>query len=91
MIMIFQLCGMKNQHNTISGILVLITLGLVAGLCYLQHTKIVNWDLELVLAPFIVITLLAFGEKLLVYFFILPICSIYRIISKTGLLSKTNS
>ena len=89
----FQLCGMKNQtqHNTISRILVFITLGLVAGLCYLQHTKIVNWDLELILAPFIVIALLAFGEKLLVYFFILPICFIYSIISKTGLLFKASS
>lgn len=93
MILIFQLCGMKNQNkqNTVSEILVFIMLSLVSGILYLHHAKIVNWDLELVLAPFIAVTLLAFGDKLILYFCIRPICSIWKITRSVFPFSKANS
>ncbi len=92
MILICQLCGMKNQNqqNTISEILVFIVLALVSGILYLRHAKIVNWNLELVLAPFIAIALLAFGDKLILYFCIRPICSLWKITKRVFPLSKVN-
>lgn len=46
---------------------------LTTVLCLLKYLKVLNIDLEIVFAPFVVITLLVYGDKLLMGLFIVPI------------------
>lgn len=78
---------MKNQiHqsvNTISGLFVVLLGGLItSSLLLLNYFNIFHLDVEIVFAPFIVITLLTYGDKLLVFLFLSPISFASKLIIK---------
>ncbi len=89
-----EICNMKNQaqqkSNTMSGIFVLILGGLItSSLMLLEHFNFLNIDLEVVLAPFLVTTLLACGDKLLIFLFLSPISFALKLISKVRCSSQS--
>jgi len=64
----------QQKTNTVSVIFVSILGGLItSSLLLLKYFNILHLDLEVVLAPFIVITLLTYGDKLLIFLFLSPI------------------
>lgn len=82
-----EFCTMKNKTqqntNTVSGIFVLIIGVLISStLLILKHVNVFSLDLEIALAPFVVITLLTYGDKLLVFLFLSPISFTSKQISK---------
>ncbi len=82
-----EFCDMKNKPqtnvNTISGIFVLLLGGLITlSLLLLKYAHVFNLDLEVVLAPFVVITLLTYGDKLLIFLFLNPASFVLKLISK---------
>ena len=73
MLYYIEICCMtkQTQHktDTVSGIFVLILGGLVTlSLMLIKYFNVLNIDLEVVLAPFIVSTLLTYGDKIIFYF-----------------------
>ena len=79
---------MKNQtqHGTngVSGVFALIVGGLITLiLMLLTYFNIFHLDAEVVFAPFIVITLLTYGDKLLIYLLLNPINFVSKLINKT--------
>ncbi len=90
-----EICGMKiktqQNTNTVSGIFVLLPGGLISsGLFLLKHFNILYLDFEVILAPFIVITLLAYGDKLIIYLLISPISFTAKLINKVRNLLNNN-
>jgi hypothetical protein len=82
-----EICNMKTQThqktNTVSGIFVLILGGLITtSLMLLKYFNVFNLDLEVVLAPFVVITLLTYGDKLVILLFLSPISLTLKLINK---------
>ena len=82
-----EICNMKNQiqqkANTVSGKFVLILGGLASSILILfKYFNIFNLDLEVVLAPFVVVTLLTYGDKLIILLFLSPISFALKLISK---------
>lgn len=82
-----QFCSMKNKtqqnSNTVPEIFVLILLGLIAlSLLVLKHFNILHLNLDVVFAPFVVITLLAYGNKILIYFLLSPLSFTIKLINK---------
>jgi hypothetical protein len=74
----------QQKTNTISVIFVLILGGLVTlALLLLRHLNILHLDYEIALAPFIVISLLTFGDKLIIFIFLSPISYASKLLSKT--------
>ena len=72
-----------QNPNTAPGLLVLISVILITlGLFLLKYLSILDLDFEVIFAPFTVITLLAIGDKILVYLFISPITFAAKLISK---------
>lgn len=66
-----EFCHMKNQSqqntNTVSGIFVFLLGGLISSsLLLLKYLNILHLNLEVVFAPFVVITLLIYGDKFLI-------------------------
>lgn len=85
---------MKNQTqqntNTVSGIFVLILGGLITSiLMLLKHFNILNLDFEVVFAPFVVITLLTYGDKLLIYLLVNPISFASKFFNKERVSSQS--
>lgn len=85
---------MKNKThqntNTVSGIFVLILGGLITSiLLLLKYFNVFNLDLEIVLAPFVVISLLIYWDKLLIFIFLSPISFASKLISKVRGSSKS--
>jgi hypothetical protein len=82
MILSTDLCTMKNkiQQNTnaLSGIIVGLGILLSSVLYLFKHFNILDIDFEIILAPFIVITSLAFGDKIIIFFFLNPIGAISK-------------
>ena len=75
----------QNQQNTntISGIFVLLLGGLItAVLLLLNYLNILHLSFEIVFAPFIVIALLTFGDKFLIYLLLHPMSFVSKLISK---------
>lgn len=82
-----EFCNMKNQiqqsTNAVSGIFVSILGGLItSGLLLLKYFYFFDLELELVLAPFVVITLLTNGDKLLLILFLSPISLVSKLLIK---------
>ena len=82
-----QFCSMQNktQHNsnTVSGIFLLILGVLITvSLLVLKQFNILHLNLDVVFAPFVVITLLAYGNKILIYFLLTPLSFIIKLINK---------
>ena len=80
-----QFCSMKNQTqqktNTVSGIFVLVLGGVITSfLLFLKYFNV--FRLDFVLAPFVVVTLLTQGDKLLIFLFLSPISFASKLISK---------
>jgi hypothetical protein len=78
---------MKNhsQQNSkkISGTFTLILGSMISSiLLLLNYVNAFNLELEVVLAPFIVISLLAYGDKLLIFLFLNPICFASKLFNK---------
>ena len=91
-----QFCGMKNQTqkntNTVSGIFVLLLGFLItSGLYLLKHFNILHLGFDLILAPLVVFTLLAFGDKILIYFLVIPIGFVSKLIDKVQGFSQSKS
>ncbi len=91
-----QFCDMKNQTqkntNTVSGIFVLLLGFLItSGLYFLKHFNILHLGYDLVLAPLVVITLLSFGDKLLIYFLVIPIGFVSKLIDRVQGFSQSKS
>ena len=87
-----EFCNMKTQtqHNTNKISLILIIGGLItSSLFLLNYFNIIYLDLEVVLAPFLVITLLTFGDKLLILLFLSPINFAAKLISKERISSQS--
>ena len=86
----FESMKQESQKNTktLPGIPALILGGLISlGLYLLRYFNILYLDLEIVLAPFIVIALLAYSDKFLLIIFSGPI----RFVSKIGSRLKFSS
>ena len=82
-----EICDMKNQKQqnmyTISGIFVLIVGGLITlCLLFLKYHNVLNIDIEVVLAPFVIISLLTYGDKLLTFLFLSFICFASKLFKK---------
>ncbi len=87
------LCTMKNQIqkniDVLSGIIVLGFGILLSSVLYLlKHFNVLDVDFEIILAPFIVITSLAFGDKIIIFFFLNPIGAISKFIKGSTGYSK---
>jgi predicted membrane-bound mannosyltransferase len=76
--------------NTVSGIFALILGGLISSsLMLLKYSKVFNLDLEVVLTPFIVITILTYGDKILIFLFLSPMSFASKLINKERSSSKS--
>jgi hypothetical protein len=88
---------MENQLTqnvkTVSRVYVLILGALfTVGLFLLGYFSILHLNFEVVLAPFIVITLLAYGEELVFLLFLIPIGIAANLIMKlNSLYNKKNN
>lgn len=72
-----------QNANTVSGATVLIIGGIITlGLILLKYFQIVSLSNELVFAPFTVLTLLTYGEKLLFYVLLSPLSLIAKFFSR---------
>ena len=80
-----QFCSMKNKtqqnSNTVPEIFILIAL-IALSLLVLKQFNILHLNLDVVFAPFVVITLLAYGNKILIYFLLTPLSFIIILINK---------
>lgn len=66
--------SITQNTKTKGEILVLVFAGLITwGLFLLRYFEIVQIDLDLVVAPFVVVTLLTYAERLLLALFRVPI------------------
>lgn len=79
-----EICNMMNYkpQNTskISGIFILILTGLItASSLILKYFNVINVSLEIVIAPFLVIALLTYGDKILIYGLLNPINRIVKL------------
>ena len=83
-----QFCTMKikiqQNSNTVPEIFILIALIALIALSLLvsKHFNINHLNLDVVFAPFVVITLLAYGNKILIYFLLSPLSFIIKLINK---------
>ncbi len=90
-----EICGMKNKTTltTAEKLMPLIIGCLLAAILFLvNHFKLLNLTLEVVLSPIVVISLLAYGESLLIYLFYLvfaPVSICVKIIKAINQLPKT--
>ena len=93
MILSTDLCAMKNQIqqniNVLSGIIVLGFGILLSSILYLlKHFNVLNTDIEIIFAPLIVITSLAFGDKIIIFFFLNPLGVFSKFIESSRSCSK---
>lgn len=89
-----EFCNMKNQKpqnaSTISGIFVLLLGGLISSiLLLLMYLNILHFNFEVVVSPFVVITLLTYGDKILVNLLIIPFSFFTKSIYKRKESSQT--
>ena len=82
-----QFCTMKietqQNSNTVLEIFVLVLIVLIAvSLLVLKHFNILHLNLDVVFEPFVVITLLAHGNKILIYFLLTPLSFTIKLINK---------
>ncbi len=79
-----------ENEKTIGGIFVLILgIALTLGLFLCKYFDILYLDLETVLAPFVVILLLTYGDKLLILSVTMPISFATKLINKVKGFSQT--
>ncbi len=81
------ICNMKNKtqqnNNVLSGIFLLMLVGGVTSiLMLLKYFNILHLDLEIVLAPFLVISLLTYGDRLLIFLLLSSISFVSKLINK---------
>lgn len=92
---ISEFCSMKKQiqppHSGSALISVIIGALLTAGLLFLQQFKTIDIELEIVLAPFIVILLLTCWDKIILYFLFQPFGLLVKQFSKTSSNSQNES
>ena len=90
-----EICGMKHKTTltTAEKLTPLIIGCLLTSILFLvNHFKLLNLNLEVVLSPIVVISLLAYGESLLIYLFYLvfaPVSICVKIIKAINQLPKT--
>jgi hypothetical protein len=82
-----EICSMKSQQHqntsALSGIFILVSGCLItSSLLLLNYHSILQLDLEVILAPFVVVTLLTYGDKFLMLLFLSPINFALKLICK---------
>jgi len=92
MIIYHEICVMKNKNTlktTESVAPLLIGCLLTSILFLINYVKLIHLGLEVVLSPIVVISLLAYGESLLIYLLLVPISIGGKIINRIYHLSTT--